>query len=686
MGNQGTIDSDATLARAVYGTRVVDKSLSGEEAFARLPRFVTEYLFAKYVRPGREQEDLQSLKEKIRGRIPEADQKEIIKNRLMRDGEYVVIDQLEAEVDLVENCHRARLNCLDSESIQIDADLVDRFEGVLSGGLWGTVTLRYDSSAPPKLKIAVKAFVPFQLDRPDVDGFKKGRSRFALDEWIRLLLRSAGYEPDTIPSERQRWLLLARMIPLVERNLNLIELGPRGTGKTFLLRNLSPTVFTISGGRPSPATLFIHKVSQRLGIIGTRKVVVFDEIAATTFPDRETVATLKDYMESGQFSRGRKVVASDASLVLTGNLEVSGDQPSEQYTHLFQELPAPLVDAAFLDRIHGYLPGWEIPKVSEASLAQGVGFVTDYFGEVLKSLRDDDVARALDPVDPGASATIRDARGARRIASGMLKLLFPDGSHSEEDVKRCMRFGIELRQRVHNQLTQIAPGEFARKVLAFPGMEPHEARDLVESRKVQERDVRANREPVVGQVTGLVVLQTGGVITGGDVFFTEVSLLRGRGGAGFSITGLRGPVLNDSVKTAFQVLQQLGGQWKGVPPRLADSTVAVHLVNIADPKEGPSAGVAFVTAMVSAALGIPVRPALAMTGEVTLHGFIGQVGGIVHKLKAAVQHQRKLVIIPAQNAGDLRDVPDDILTAVEIRTVSRIEEVLELALERLPND
>jgi ATP-dependent Lon protease len=685
MGYPGTIDSDAALARATYGTRVVDKSLSGEEAFARLPRFVTEYLFAKYVRPGHEQEDLQSLKEKIRGRIPEADQKEIIKNRLMRDGEYVVIDQLEAEVDLVENCHRARLNCLDSESIQIDPDLVNRFEGVLSGGLWGTVTLRYDSSAPPKAKIAVKAFIPFQLDRPDVDGFKKGRSHFTLDEWIRLLLRSAGYEPDAIPSERQRWLLIARMIPLVERNLNLIELGPRGTGKTFLLRNLSPTVFTISGGRPSPATLFIHKVSQRLGIIGTRKVVVFDEIAATTFPDRETVATLKDYMESGQFSRGRKVVASDASLVLTGNLEVSGDQPSEQYAHLFQDLPAPLVDAAFLDRIHGYLPGWEIPKVSEASLAQGVGFVTDYFGEVLKSLREDDVARALDPVDPGASATIRDARGARRIASGMLKLLFPDGSHSEEDVKRCMRFGIELRQRVHNQLTQIAPGEFARKVLAFPGMEPHEARDLVESRKVQERDVRANREPVVGQVTGLVVLQTGGITTGGDVFFTEVSLLRGRGGPGFSITGLRGPVLNDSVKTAFQVLQQLGGPWKNVPPRLVDSTVAVHLVNIADPKDGPSAGVAFVTAMVSAALGIPVRPALAMTGEVTLHGFIGQVGGIVHKLKAAVQHQRKLVIIPAQNAGDLRDVPDDILTAVEIRTVSRIEEVLELALERLPN-
>jgi ATP-dependent Lon protease len=673
-----TFESDAVLARAVYSDRVVDKRLAMQEAFARLPRYVTEYLFAKYVRPGHEEQDLRAVKEKLRGRIPEAGEKEIIKSRLMREGSYVVIDQLEADVDLAASRYRAHMNCMDSESIGIRDDVVERFEGLLNGGLWGTVTLGYDASAQADRKITVRDFVPFQVSHVDVQAFKAGRAQFSRDEWIRLLLRSAGYEPDGILQERQRLLLLARLIPLVERNVNLIELGPRGTGKTFLLRNISPATFTISGGRPSPATLFLHKVSHRVGIIGTRKVVVFDEIAATTFPDSEMVATLKDYMESGQFSRGKKVVASDASIVLAGNLDVSGDQPSDAYNHLFEDLPTALIDAAFLDRLHGYLPGWEIPKVSETSLARGVGFVTDYFGEVLKELRSDEFNQHFESLDPGTTATIRDVKGARRIASGLLKLLHPDGRFSEEELRTCLRFGVELRQRVHNQLTHIAPGEFPRRTISFPGMVPHDAKDLKEAQKVQERDVRANREAIVGQVTGLVVLQRGSVTIGGDVFFTEVSMIHGA--PGLSITGLRGPVLTDSVTTAHQALQQLSAPWQDVGPRLLDKRVAVHLVNIADPKDGPSAGIAFVTAIVSAALGIPVRAGIAMTGEVTLHGFVGAVGGIPHKIKAAALHHRKLVIIPAQNAADLRDVPDDVLTSVEVKTVSRIEEVLEIAL------
>jgi ATP-dependent Lon protease len=215
------------------------------------------------------------------------------------------------------------------------------------------------------------------------------------------------------------------MIPLVEGNVNLIELGPRGTGKTFLLRNLSPHVFTVSGGRTSPASLFLHKVTGKVGILGQRKVVVFDEVAATTFPERETVATLKDYMESGQYSRGTRVVASDASLVLSGNLDVAGDEPQPTYTHLFEELPAALIDPAFLDRLHGYLPGWEIPKLSGVGLAQGVGFVTDYFGEMLVKLRDEDFHCLVRRVVLAKDMTRRDQVAVERLAAGLLKLLFP---------------------------------------------------------------------------------------------------------------------------------------------------------------------------------------------------------------------------------------------------------------------
>lgn len=672
-----TASTDTELVRRVYGDRVVDKRLANQQAFVRLPRYVTEYLLAKYVRPGREQEDIDGIKERIRGRIPEADQKEVIKNRLMRDGEYVVIDQLDCEVDLNETRHWARLPCLDAERIAIHARIVDRYEGLLNGGLWGTVTLRYRADAPTRDKIAVTDFVPFQVHQPDVPGFKAGRSHFEDGAWIRLMLRSAGYEPDAVPSERQRWLLLSRLVPLVERNVNLVELGPRGTGKTFLLRNLSPSVFTISGGRPTPASLFLHKVTQRVGILGTRKVVVFDEIAATTFPDTEIVATLKDYLESGQFSRGRKVVASDASVVLAGNIEVSGDQPAETYTHLFEDLPGALVDAAFLDRIHGFIPGWEIPKVGEQSLAQGTGFVTDYFGEVLRELRNDEVHHRFEALSIG-SATVRDARGAVRIASGMFKLLHPDGNATEAQLAACLRFGIELRQRVHNQLTQIAPGEFHRRNISFGGMAALDARDLQDTQKIQERDARANREPLVGHVTGLAVLAKGGASIGGDVFFVEASILPGRSGT--SVTGLRGPVMSDSVKTAHQAVYQLGGAWTAAAQEARKGTVAVHLVNIAEPKEGPSAGVSFVTAIVSALLRRPVKPGFAMTGEVSLHGSVEPVGGVAQKIVAADRHHRKHVIIPARNAVDLKDVPDDVLSRIEVHTVERIEEVLALAL------
>jgi len=678
--NSSTIGADAEKARQVYGDRVVDKRLAMQETFARLPRYVTEYLLAKYVRVGHESDDIAEIKQKLSGRIPESDQKELIKHSLQRDREYKLIDQLRVEVDLSAGRHWAGLSSLEGESIAIGSHLVDRFEGLLNGGLWGTITLRYDPTASVKEKIKVTEFIPFQVDKVDVSGYKEGRAHFSKAEWVRLLLRSAGYEPDQIPSERQQLLLLARLIPLVERNINLIELGPRGTGKTFLLRNLSPAVFTISGGRPTPATLFLHKQSNRIGILGSHKVVVFDEIVDVIFPDQEVVSTLKDFMESGQFSRGKKSMASDASLVFTGNLEVSGDQPSDAYRHLFEELPPSLIDTAFLDRVQGYLPGWEIPKISDALRAQGVGFVTDYFGEVLKQLRQDEIRSHFEAIELGPHATIRDQNGARRLAAGMFKILFPDGRCEDEELRDCLRLGVEFRQRVHNQLTVLAPGEYGLRAITFEGMLPLDARDLKENKKVQERDARANREPMMGHVTGLSVFSRGKAEMLGDIFFVEAKLLPDHP-ATVTVTGLRGPILRESVQTAYNVLQTLTGIWEEAAARARSGEMAVHLVNISEPKEGPSGGVAFVTAMVSATLGRPVRPGIAMTGEVSLHGNVEGVGGVAKKIIAAAQHQRKMVIIPVQNAKELEDVPDEVLEKIEVKTVERIEQVLELAID-----
>src|SRR6266540_612302 len=375
--------------KTLFGDRVVEKGLAREEAFFRLPRYVTEYLIAKYVKPESAGEDLERLKAQIRDRLPDLDRREVIKDRLMRDGHFTLIDSVEARVDLKAGARWATLPALDDRQVRIGEEILDANPGLLAGGMWGTVKLWYRPETDPRHPLEVSSFTPFQVDVTTVRDVIAARKEFTTEEWVRLLLASAGYDAESFPGERQRILVLARLVPLVERNLNLVEMGPRQTGKTFLLRNTSPHVFVVSGGKATPANLFVNLASRSVGILGARKVVVFDEISSTSFGDAAaTVSILKDYMESGQFSRGSQTYASDASLFFAGNIDVEGERPHPRYRNLFEPLPEDLLDAAFLDRIHGYLPGWEVPKITRAALVRGPGFVSDYFGEYLLKLRD----------------------------------------------------------------------------------------------------------------------------------------------------------------------------------------------------------------------------------------------------------------------------------------------------------
>jgi ATP-dependent Lon protease len=395
-------------ARQVFGEQVVVKALAQRAAFHRLPRYVSEYLIAKYVRPESWREDLEKVQAKIKDLLPETDRRELVKERLLRTGEAVLIDHVEAKIDLKNGQRWGRVDALGDDRVRVPAALLEQQPGLLLGGLWGTARVRYTPEADPDHPNELVNFTPFQVGPPDLAAFRAGRAQFTTDEWIALMLQSAGYAPQAFPGRRLRLLLLARLAPLVQRNLNLVELGPRQTGKTFLLRNVSPRVFTVSGGKTTPANLFVNLATRAVGILGTRKVVVFDEIAHTTFGDEDaTISTLKDYMESGQFSRGAKSFATDASLVFTGNLDVEDDRPAPRYRHLFEPLPGELIDSAFLDRVHGYLPGWEVPKITPASLSNGVGFVTDYFGEVLVRLREDDFQARLRDLDSAEGMTRR---------------------------------------------------------------------------------------------------------------------------------------------------------------------------------------------------------------------------------------------------------------------------------------
>jgi ATP-dependent Lon protease len=600
---------------------------------------------------------------------------------LLRTGEVIVIDNLEARIDLRNQQRWIKVPALNDDRVRTPSALLEQHPGLLLGGMWGTAKVKYTPEIDSNAPLELVGFTPFQVGQPKLDDLRSKRSLFTLDEWIGLLLQSAGYAASAFPSRRVQLLLLSRLIPLVERNVNMVELGPRQTGKTFLLRNVSPRVFTVSGGRTTPANLFVNLNTRAVGILGTRKVVVFDEIAHTSFGEEDaTISTLKDFMESGQFSRGAKTFATDASLVYAGNLDVDGQQPHPRYRHLFQALPDELVDPAFLDRIHGYLPGWEIPKISPASLATGVGFVTDYFGEMLVKLREEDFHDQLRYITLEKSMTRRDQVAVERLASGLMKLLYPDRNATESEKKEIVTLACELRQRVHNQLCEIAPGEFKRRVVGFAGMSPHSAPDLQPRHvdRVPEEDP-LNHTAIVGAVTGLAVIHRDGQPEAGDISLIQIAALHGA--SGVEVTGMHGSILKDSVQTAYNVVRKFYRDFNISEQRFREQKIAVHLVRIAEPREGPSAGLPFVVGMVSALANRPIKPGCAFTGEVTLFGDVTEVGGIPQKIKAAHDAGRRMVFIPAGNGRDLQPVDNDILRNIKVVPVRTVKEVLDAVLQ-----
>ncbi len=665
-------------AHSVLGEKGVIKSLAASAALSRLPRYVSEYLIAKYVKPESWRTDLANVQTKLKELLPDLEHRELLKDKLLTRGEVTLIDHVEVRIDLRGGQRWARVPSLSDNNVRVPSSITAQNPGMLLGGLWGTLKIKYapesDSNAPNDLV----SFTPFQVGPPDVPAYQAIRSQFTTEEWCGLMLQSAGYAANAFPELRTRLLLFARMIALCERNVNLLELGPRQTGKTFLLRNLSPRVFTVSGGRTTPANLFVNLATKQVGILGTRKVIVFDEIAHTTFGDGdETISTLKDFMESGNFSRGSLGFTSDASLVFAGNLDVEGTRPDPSYRHLFEPLPAAIIDSAFQDRMHGYIPGWEVPKITPASIATGVGFVTDYFGEILVKLRDDSFVDAVRGIPMHSGLTRRDQTAVERLSSGLLKLLHPDGKWTNEELLTVVTFASELRQRVHHQLCALAPGEFKPRLIAPVSVTAHTAEDLL-PHSVPDVADRHNTDAVVGAVTGLAVVMSGEREIGGDLLLIQVSAINGS--AGLTVTGLHGREMKDSIQAVYNLIRVNFREFGIAEQRLKSQAVAVHLVNIANPREGPSAGLAFLVGMVSALTNRPIKPGFAFSGEVALHGEVGSVGGLTHKISAAAKAGRRTVLIPAANKSIVNQLHEELRSQINVIPVASAMEALELAL------
>ncbi len=451
--------------------RVVLKPLTRwNEAYKEFPRYVMEYLVAKYVDAQNPISGQKKIDRILTEHYVESGAKELVKSKIKEGGEYTLLGQLQVRLDASRDHYWAEVPVLGDNFVRLSRKVLKEYgDALLAGGAWGTMTIEYDPQYELKGKIYpfyIREFTPFQITRLSLEDYIEKRSQFNMEEWIDLLIQSIGFEPVNF-TEREKMLMLLRLVPFVEGNYNVIELGPRETGKTYTYRNTSSRSFVISGGKATPATLFYNVASRKVGILGQKDVVFFDEIANTNFGDPEaTISILKDYMQTGKFSRGPQELHASASIVLAGNIDTDLEmkKPADHYLHLFMTLPIELgEDSAFLDRIHAFLPGWEMPKIKPENYASGYGFVTDYLAEIFTRLRRKNYQTIINAHVEFGSMTGRNQDAIKKTSAGLLKLIFPHkGPETIEidELRICFDLAVESRQRILDQLAISHPGEF----------------------------------------------------------------------------------------------------------------------------------------------------------------------------------------------------------------------------------
>lgn len=665
--------------KEIFRGKVVNKAHTINTGVDEFPRYVLEYLIDNYCSEETFHEDMEKVVRRLKETFVYGAEAEKIRHYIRENRSHSVIASLETRLVETEDRYWGTISAINENFVNIPESIVRQYPMLLSGGMWGTIDLTYDEKEIHNKKIRpfkITAFTPFQVSVINLDEFIERRKEFSTDEWIDVLVNSCGLDPEQM-TRRQKLLYLCRCIPLVETNVNMVELGPRETGKTYLYRNISYYAHVLSGGKATPAQLFINLNTGRIGEVGTRDVVVFDEIANTDFTDpRSFVSIMQGYMQDAKFSRGKKEILAFASLVFVGNLDVQGDLPHEKYYHLFEPLPDFLQVIAFLDRIHGYLPGWEIPKLTPNSYSKDYGFVTDYFCEIMHELRRIDLLGAtrsrFEVVDYARRAhgvSGRDQRAVMKTSSGLLKLLHPDGRVSDEELQDILSLSCELRQRVRDQLHLIAPGEYDRISLGAL-IKPSGKQvipELPDSKRVQR--VTLPEKPSIGEVVGLAVEGDHGCILRFEMQATK--------GSGRIVPlGSIQRVMRESIEAAAQYIrarhEDLGitAEWR------KSFDVAVLATFMGVPKEGPSAGITIVAGIVSALKRVPVRNDLAMTGEITIMGKVLPVGGIQQKVRAAYDAGIKEVLLPADNMKEAQGLPSYVLDAIKLTPVTTIAEML----------
>ena len=455
--------------RQYYDGRIVRKDLTKSiREGANVPVYVLEYLLGQYCNSDDQEiidEGVDNVKRILRDNYVRPDEAQKILSLLRERGSYTVIDRITVVLNTKEDRYETTFSNLGIKNIPISADYVKDYDRLLCGGIWCILQLDYEFIEEDKKNtqpIRIRKLTPIQMPHVDINELKQGRKAFTKDEWISVMLRSIGMEPDTL-TEREKWLLLARMLPLVENNFNLCELGPRSTGKSHLYKEISPNSILVSGGQTTVANLFYNMGRKTVGLVGLWNCVAFDEVAGINFKDKDGIQIMKDYMASGSFARGKEEKSASASMVFVGNINQSVDVLLKT-SSLFAPFPSVMGnDTAFLDRMHCYIPGWEIPKFRPKHFTDDYGFISDYLAEFIRELRKEQYGDALDKYFRlGKNLNQRDTIAVRKMVGGFIKLLYPDGEYTKEELEEILRISLEMRRRVKEQLKKLGGMEWKR--------------------------------------------------------------------------------------------------------------------------------------------------------------------------------------------------------------------------------
>ena len=684
--------------RQNFDGKIVRKDLTKKiKEGANVPVYVLEFLLGQYCSSDDEEiieQGVQNVKHILADNFVRPDEAQKVLSQLRKKGSHTVIDMITVNLDIKKNCFFASFSNLGLDKVPIADEYPEKYDRLLCGGIWCIVQLDYEvegdnnfglvdlggeplQSSQKKQKdltpISIRKLTPIQMPHIDIDELKRGRKAFTQDEWMDVMLRSCGYEPEQL-NQREKWLLLARMLPLVENNFNLCELGPRSTGKSHIYKEISPNSILVSGGQTTVANLFYNMGRKTVGLVGLWDCVAFDEVAGIKFKDKDGIQIMKDYMASGSFARGKEEKAASASMVFVGNINQSVDVLLKT-SSLFDPFPPEMgTDTAFLDRLHCYIPGWEIPKFRPEHFTNDYGFITDYLAEFIRELRKEQYGDALDHYFRlGKNLNQRDTIAVRKIVGGYVKLLYPDGEFTKEQLEEILVFALEMRRRVKEQLKKLGGMEFYDVNFSYIDL------DTFEEKFVSVPEQGGGKLIPDGMCNpGQVYTVSRGKSGMIGVFRLESQMLPGSGK--FERTGLGSDRdCRESTNTAFNFLKANGNRISG-----GISTASKdYIINYQDLQGiGMTGKLALPTliALCSIALGRPTVSTLAVLGEISISGTILKVDELANSLQVCLDSGAKKVLLPITSAADLGTVPPELVGSFNLIFYSSAEDAVFKAL------